>query len=78
MNYTSKLHFCTNQNDAPKLCRDYYRAQNEICHLSAVFTGKMMLWQMFHVKHPQCIKLQQNSELQTGRNCNENAKEKKH
>lgn len=40
--------------------------------------AKKMPWEMFPVKHPQCIRLQLNTELQPGRNCKENAKEKKH
>lgn len=83
MNYTSIFAFCnilvpdcilvpvntTHQNSG---------AQSETCHRSTVFTGKRMPWQMFPVKHPQCIRLQLNTELQPGRNCKEKAKEKKH
>lgn len=73
MSYASKLHLVP-----MKTMHQNYGAPNQTCHHSTAFTGKAMLWQMFHAnKNPQHMKLEQNSELQTGRNCNEDAKEKR-
>lgn len=83
MNYTSRFAFCNILVPDPILVpintvHQNCSAQSETCHHGTVFTGRTMPWQMFPVKHPQCIRLQLNADLQPGRSCKEDAKGKKH
>lgn len=83
MNYTSRFAFCNILVPDPILVpinatHQNCGAQSETCHGGTVFTGRTMPWQMFPVRHPQCIRLQLNTDLQPGRSCKEDAKEKKH